>query len=652
MVILVEKTVYCFLLVSLLLVLSAIAVIKSQPLSPSKDWCCPRSCYSGLRYSLSKGPDISKGPVLIKIGRLFLGVSKVRIVVCEGKALLTNESHLLCIDYKARKILWAKSGSFGYPRVVDGKVYICKHVGGLLSTLYCYDLNTGNEVFKIEKIPLTAGLVVTEDKLYFATISAIECRDLNSKKIIWKTNIEYGCISCYYDGKLYVISTRALYCIDAETGKILWKRGEYRAAGKPYFMVTAVDGKIVFFHEVETVPGKAYSHVCVLDANTGKTLWLFKVEGIPASLYDPYVRDVAIAYGRIYFTYEYHPLMKDSCIALVCLDLNTGKCLWEKKFKAITSGIFEPAVADGKVYVTVEHDGVYCFDANTGEVLCNRSTIPLGKALRLKIMTAPSIADGLLFVIGDIVKDIESYGIVLAVFGTSATKPSSIEFSAEPTQLTVGSEVTLSIQLTPAKTTTVYIEASYEGEEWEKVRSVQLTSGVASVKWKPSKAGLWRVRVRWPGDNEYSPAVSSEITIQVLKVKPSIKVSAPSAATYGKEFTIEISINPPLQGVSVKITYTSPTGSTIVHSKTTDSEGKVKDSVTLSEEGEWSITVEVMSTEDIQGSKETFKIQVKKELGLTMSQWLIIAVVIAVVAVTAIVIVIKLKKPQPPPPPQ
>jgi len=210
------------------------------------------------------------------------------------------------------ELLWRnKVGDYvaSSPVVVDGKVY----VGSDKKHVYCFNMNTGN--------------------------------------LIWKHEVKgwiYHSCPAIVNGKLYVGSDDwNIYCLNAYTGKLLWK---HKTSDEVWSSPSVVNGKVYI--------GSRDSYLYCLNANTGEIVWKYKTGG----WVNP---SPAVVNDKVYIGSE------DSY--LYCLNANTGELVW--KYKIGNYGIFSsPAVVNGKVYMGSTDSYVYCFNANTGEVIWKYKT--------------------------------------------------------------------------------------------------------------------------------------------------------------------------------------------------------------------------------------------------------------------------------------
>ncbi len=123
------------------------------------------------------------------------------------------------------------------------------------------------------------------------------------------------------------------------------------------------------------------------------------------------------------------------------------------------------------------------------------------------------------------------YTVYAAVPGFSVTtsfrvvRPSSITLTASPLQVSVGGTVTISGQVEPARQTQVTIYISSD-ETYQPLATVATSSdGSFSYDWNPTVAGTYRLKAASPSDDEYLPAESQEVAVEVSKLPSSITCS-------------------------------------------------------------------------------------------------------------------------------
>ncbi len=270
--------------------------------------------------------------------------------VCDGKVYFFSfDEYFYCLDADTGEQIWNYSipgASVGCccPAIYDGKVYFASGY----YNIYCWDADTGSLIWTIPKPYGTPySPAVYGGKVYISyddddKIGILLCLDADTGGMLWNRSFS-GIVRSHavYDGKVYIgCNDRYLYCLNADTGYIMWS----------YL------GNAVMRSPPAIVDGKVYSGSgggCCLDAETGEELWTgtinYWVLGSPA-----------VAYGCVYI---------DTNTYIYCLDATTGEEIW-KYPTGLGSGLISPAVADGKVYVSITATGYFiCLDAYTGEKL-------------------------------------------------------------------------------------------------------------------------------------------------------------------------------------------------------------------------------------------------------------------------------------------
>lgn len=618
------------LLVILLLPFQMAIFHAQQGTESSIYWIHPRGCFSGLGYSLSTAPNELRGPKLI-----YIGINRATHAECpivyKGKVYVVNGSKdLLCIDYKTGSILRVVKGDFrASPSVYDGKVYIPDK-----ERLRCFDAETGEE--RIEFEGEIGGVVLppveVDGKIIVACSFATKCYDAKTGKIIWESQGPLAPYGPYvYKDKIIVTGFSGnIICYDLSTGKILWNIVLSKVS--QHFHASVFDDKVVYsYHNASS--GKSFLEARNIDS--GKLLW--KTELINATVLWIHPAP-AVAYGKIYIAAKGY---KGTNLVLFCLKPSNGEILWRKSYLvSLGASPNEIAVADNKILVSTG-SGVYCFDANSGDLLWKYSNVEI-KGRRVYILSAPAVAEGYVFVIAGLGVRYKDY---LLVFG-SFKKPSSISVTSSKTKIEYGEDISFTVKLNPQRKTTIYVEVRYEDRPWSMYATLTTsTDGTATFTWKPDKAGKWDIRIRWPGDSEYEEASKVITGITVLKVTPSLSLASSSTAKFKEEYKLEIKPNPPIADVAVTIVYTSPSNKQYTHQCKSDEKGIIEDIFTFDEEGEWTITVKVHETTSNNAITQTFKIVIKKALSLTiLPVILIVALIIAIIIIVIAVFLLIVRK--------
>lgn len=130
----------------------------------------------------------------------------------------------------------------------------------------------------------------------------------------------------------------------------------------------------------------------------------------------------------------------------------------------------------------------------------------------------------------------------------------SIDLSA--TSITIGQSVTISGTTTPAVTGEVSIYVASD-DVFTEVAKVPIEDGGYSYEFTPPSVGAYRIKVSFPGNEEYEPAESEILTLVVVKrvVKLSMSISH-GKISLGNSITIEGDVSPTVTGnVSIMVAF-------------------------------------------------------------------------------------------------
>jgi len=218
-----------------------------------------------MQWSLPVGSSNFSAPLLYK-GILFY---------------CTYNSHLLAIDIKTQKMLWATktlgTDCISTPTLSDGKIFISAG-----STFSAVDISNGKVLWQhnIEPDRISSVPAVNENVVIACSFDNIIAFDKESGKIKWK----YFTGTQVYDGKRYkgrictkesaapvivgdtIIAGNAfepeLYCININSGKLLWKYTDK----KPFSAQPLVSDNIVY-------AGDDRGEFHAINIKNGKQLW-------------------------------------------------------------------------------------------------------------------------------------------------------------------------------------------------------------------------------------------------------------------------------------------------------------------------------------------------------------------------------------------
>lgn len=631
-----------YLLVFLLVFpLFYIAIVQQ----PSIEWPYYRGCLSGTGFSLSKAPSTYSQPKYITIGSKTL-LHDDPPIIFGGKAfVITSNGTLICVDYRSGKIVWSKPGNFSPPTVYEGKLYTIDY-----TDIVCLDIKNGKEIWRKPGGSKGLCLAVANKKVVAPSGLYIQCLDADTGEKIWALPMSnrYLCpwSPTIYKNKVYFSGLNGLYCIDLDTGKEIWS-----SKIKGWHELAIEDDKIiaVILKDVED-----YAYVVALNANNGNILWSTRLTGYLSG-----TTSLAIAYGKVFVTCKKDTLHKNPGeTALFALDLNNGNILWKQYFPpcAIFSSPLRIAVADRKIFVTVRQCGLYCYDVDSGNLLWNFSTVNLGTFKKIYVYSSPVVAENHVFVLGAY-DDYTAKPITieyLIVFG-EFKKSSSISLTVSKSEINIGEDTTLNVDLNPKKSVDIVVEARHNFEEWIEIYSGKTdNNGLLTYTWKPDKAGKWEIRAKWSGDDEYEGCVSNIVDITVNKVAPTIMLTSTVSAKLNSEYILEGNLNPPISNIVITITYMSPSGKSVTHQVYTDNNGHFRDTYIFGEKGTWKITITIPESENTFEKTKTINVEVKREEIIPSILLLLLVIIIVIVTVVIIVILFLRKRktlPPPPPPP-
>jgi len=341
---------------------------------------------------------------------------------------------------KPPKYLWRvklSDNGFAGPSVASGKVFIVDHEGDQ-DIVRALDLEKGTEVWRFaykdagkHNYGFTQSTPAHDNGMLY-TMSCegkVHCLDAKTGRKRWvvdvkkqfkgKTGAWRYASSPLVDGQLVIVcpgGQHAAVALAKNTGRTYWKSS---AGGEKAGYATAVKAKIDGRSQYVIFSGKS---VIGVDAKSGRTLWRHtwetrydvnaaapRVLGSYVFITSNYRRGCAllkVSGGKAQVAWENKemqshfstPLVHEEHIIgtsdpgrLVCLDVKTGKVVWEKR------GFEKGGVCsvDGAIIVC---------DGKTGDVaMCELSTKGYRELGRIKPLggkswTAPIIADGKLIV--------------------------------------------------------------------------------------------------------------------------------------------------------------------------------------------------------------------------------------------------------------
>jgi outer membrane protein assembly factor BamB len=358
--------------------------------------------------------------------------------------------------------------------------------------------------------------------------------------------------------------------IDLTTGKLLWNTTLYGYEGGEG---TGTIGYGKYFY----MAGDACWHA--FDINTGNELWKTESGVLPWGKFWGYAS--AVAYNKFYAEcYDGY---------IYAFDVDTGKTVW-KHFSG-SSG-FEtpygewpwfspPVVADGKIYASLsEHSPtnpnwrggkLYCFDADSGDVLWTLPWLGGAKAIADGVLVATNEYDGQVYCFGkgltattvtapNVAVPLQTQVLLQGTVTDQSESKTCLGISAAGTPAISDESMSewmsyLYMQKSkPTNATGVQVKLTAIGPDGSYQDIGTTTSdmaGIYAVSWTPSSAGLYKITANFTGSDSYyessaetylivgstssSPAVSqpasSQITPLTSSPSPSALVESPANAT-------------------------------------------------------------------------------------------------------------------------
>ncbi len=258
---------------------------------------------------------------------------------------------------------WATAGSTGSLPLLLGRtsgvqvVELRDPKSGRQST---YILDTPSEGIKqLWQTELSGGVMshvkIANDRLLVSCMDgSLNALNKQNGKVLWTKKTGRYCHSSPVQDKelVFVGSADAnLYAFRVSDGKEIWRA---RTEG-PVYASCAVAGEIVC---VASGDGKFYG----LDRNTGKPKWTYVM---PTSN-TAFAQTHAVTDGERFYIGAW-----DSHV--YALDAKTGTLVWRQpcfpRTFAYSPAIGGPCLYEGKIYVPANGNGLFCFNADSGEQL-------------------------------------------------------------------------------------------------------------------------------------------------------------------------------------------------------------------------------------------------------------------------------------------
>lgn len=206
------------------------------------------------------------------------------------------------------EVIWETSVGIGYggPVVKDGKVYLLDRDDEAGDIMRCFDLQTGEEVWKYAynspgeiPFPGSRSIPVVDDKHVYSCgpYGDLYCIDIRTHQPVWKKNVwtDYGgeklpiwgiSQSPVLYGNLLIVASQApqagVVAYDKQTGEVAWKTPNLgnetyvspkvlKIHGEDQVVMVTSSTNTVANPGAETTPG----NVVGIDPGTGKILWKY-----------------------------------------------------------------------------------------------------------------------------------------------------------------------------------------------------------------------------------------------------------------------------------------------------------------------------------------------------------------------------------------
>jgi len=279
-------------------------------------------------------------------------------VIADNRGYITQDTAPFgvtqCFEPKSGEILWSVPHGYQSPAVANGLLY----TGGFGAdkTLYCYDVETHNEVWHYNPISAPSAVTVYNGYVYFISGAHAYClyAETGNEKWVHENLGPLPSVPAVANNRVYICTNNNLICLDASDGSEIWLHSPGFGMNRvPVF----ADDKIYI---------RATSTLMCIDAigngdGTTDEIWNFEADHV--------VTDPAVAYGHVYVGSRSagNPITSEH---LYCLDAEgngdgTTDVIWEID----EAGVLAPSVADGKVFAGGSDENLYCYDAEMGDRL-------------------------------------------------------------------------------------------------------------------------------------------------------------------------------------------------------------------------------------------------------------------------------------------
>jgi outer membrane protein assembly factor BamB len=248
------------------------------------------------------------------------------------------------------------------PIVAEGKVFTVD----ASSMVTAVDARTGDDLWETELTPpsedeiYTSGGIAYEDGVLFigTGFAQVVAVDAGNGKILWRQTVSGPMRGAptVRGGRVFAVTVdNQTHALSAEDGSVLWTHsGISESASLLAGSSPAVDGNIV------VVPYSS-GELFALRVENGSVVWQDALSAIRRTQTVGAMTDIrgrpVIDRGRVYAI--------GNADQLACIDLRTGRRLWEKEI----GGLQSPWIAGDYLYVVTNNSEVVALEAKTGRIV-------------------------------------------------------------------------------------------------------------------------------------------------------------------------------------------------------------------------------------------------------------------------------------------
>ena len=262
----------------------------------------------------------------------------------------TRKGHIFAVDLESGRRL----GRARFDSPIEGSMF---YAGNTLyvpmiakkKTLVAYDVNSGQQRWRLNTTPIESGLLVSDDVLISVDLDGfIRGLDTASGETIWEEQLSEraGIISSpvLVDKNVAVANENGdLFLFDIKSGSETWAM----EAGSPVQASLATDGEQIF---VSTTRGRVMS----VAGNTGEKEWVYAVA------------DTTVRFAAPGIDMQSDMLVVGSSEGKVrALDASSGEEMWETALEGAI--IIAPLFTKNTIYIGTLRGKVYALDKRTGE---------------------------------------------------------------------------------------------------------------------------------------------------------------------------------------------------------------------------------------------------------------------------------------------